>query len=177
VTLMQSSFRLGKRNRQWHGSRRSTHPLTDIDRGACEAVGRPASQARSERFCWTSLPNAAGKPLDLASCCFPHASPVSYIEAGKQKTAPRDRSKPLISLRKLGAGEGIRTLDPNLGKGAGRLLRGIRHYPWALRNTVITDTCYDRARRDILRSSHAVDTMWTPFFSRGSSWTALPASF
>jgi hypothetical protein len=120
MTLMQSSFRLekrsGKRNRQWLGSRGSTRPLTDIDRGACEPVVRPARQARSERFCWASMPNAAGEPLDLASCCFPHASPVSYIEAGKRKTAPRDRSKPLISLRKSGAGEGIRTLDPNLGK-------------------------------------------------------------
>jgi hypothetical protein len=35
---------------------------------------------------------------------------------GKQKTAPKDRFTTLISLRKSGAGEGIRTLDPNLGK-------------------------------------------------------------
>jgi hypothetical protein len=121
MTLMQSSFMLGKRSGKRHrrrlGSRGSTRPLTDIDRGECEPVVRPASQARSKRFCWTSMPNAAGKPLDLASCCFPHASPVSYIEAGKQKTAPRDRSNPLIFFNKPGAGEGIRTLDPNLGKG------------------------------------------------------------
>ena len=116
MTLMQSSIGLGKRNRQWRGSRGNARPLTDIDRGACEAVVRPVSQARSKRFCWTSVPNAAGKPLELASCCFPHASPISYIEAGKRKTAPRDRSKSLISFRKSGAGEGIRTLDPNLGK-------------------------------------------------------------
>jgi hypothetical protein len=36
--------------------------------------------------------------------------------AGKQKTVAKDRSKNLIFLRESGAGEGIRTLDPNLGK-------------------------------------------------------------
>ena len=62
------------------------------------------------------MPKVAVRPLRHASCCFPHASPVSETRAGKQKTAPKDRSKPLISFRKSGAGEGIRTLDPNLGK-------------------------------------------------------------
>ena len=63
-----------------------------------------------------SMPNVVDSMLDYAFCCFPHASPVLQTGAGKQKTAPKDRSKPLISLRKIGAGEGIRTLDPNLGK-------------------------------------------------------------
>jgi hypothetical protein len=49
-------------------------------------------------------------------CCFAPASPVFVPEAGKQKTSPKDRSTKLISLGKSGAGEGIRTLDPNLGK-------------------------------------------------------------
>ena len=40
---------------------------------------------------------------------------ASQPAPGKQK-APRDRSKSLIFLRRSGAGEGIRTLDPNLGK-------------------------------------------------------------
>ena len=62
------------------------------------------------------MPEAAAGPLQHASCCFPHASPVSSSRSGKRKTAPKDRSKQLISLRKFGAGEGIRTLDPNLGK-------------------------------------------------------------
>jgi hypothetical protein len=62
------------------------------------------------------MPEAAAGPLQHASCCFPHASPVSSSRSGKQKTAPKGRSKQLISLRKSGAGEGIRTLDPNLGK-------------------------------------------------------------
>ena len=70
---------------------------------------------------WDSLkaipmPEPAADPLEHASCCFPHASPVSSIRLGKQKTAPKGRSKQLIFLRKFGAGEGIRTLDPNLGK-------------------------------------------------------------
>ncbi len=54
-----------------------------------------------------------------ATSCFlllPPASPVFVLGPGKQKTAPKDRSNKLISLEKSGAGEGIRTLDPNLGK-------------------------------------------------------------
>jgi hypothetical protein len=62
------------------------------------------------------MPKVAARPLRPVSYCFPHASPVSPNRAGKQKTAPRGRSKQLFSLRKSGAGEGIRTLDPNLGK-------------------------------------------------------------
>ena len=80
-------------------------------------------------------------------------------------------------IEKSGASEGIRTLDPNLGKGAEWLLLGIREYPQALRNILVSASCYDRARRDILRSSITVDTMWTPFSSRGSLWIGLPASF
>ena len=62
------------------------------------------------------VPRVAVRPLRSSLCRFPHASPVSPSRAGKQKTAPKDRSKHLIFLRKSGAGEGIRTLDPNLGK-------------------------------------------------------------
>ena len=67
-----------------------------------------------------------------ATSCFlllPPASPVFVPGSGKQKTAPKDRSKPLISLRKSGAGEGIRTLDPNLGKVVDILFGGIPGYP------------------------------------------------
>jgi hypothetical protein len=46
-------------------------------------------------------------------------SPVSQTGVGKQKTAPQDRHKILISLIEFGAGEGIRTLDPNFGKVGG----------------------------------------------------------
>jgi len=95
----------------------------------------------------------------------------------KQNWAIAAVSSHLQSLRKSGAGEGIRTLDPNLGKGAGRLLRGIRKYPRPLRKRMETESCYDSARRDILRPSLTVDTMWTPFCTRGPSWTGLPAFF
>jgi hypothetical protein len=62
------------------------------------------------------MPNVAARPLRPAFRCFPHASPVLRGTTGKQEMAPRDRSKPLISVSKFGAGEGIRTLDPNLVK-------------------------------------------------------------
>ena len=59
---------------------------------------------------------ATKRPLCFASVCFPPASPAVVSEAGKQKTTPKDRSDSLICLKKIGAGEGIRTLDPDLGK-------------------------------------------------------------
>src|SRR5579883_993700 len=55
-------------------------------------------------------------PATISVQLLPHASPILESGARKQKTAPNSRSKQLISLRKSGAGEGIRTLDPNLGK-------------------------------------------------------------
>ncbi len=51
------------------------------------------------------------------------ASPAPTRWAGKQKAAPKDRFTTLISLRKSGAGEGIRTLDPNLGNRTRPLFR------------------------------------------------------
>ena len=51
-----------------------------------------------------------------ACACFPVASLSRTIEAGKQKTAPKDRPSRFNFLGKIGAGEEIRTLDPNLGK-------------------------------------------------------------
>ena len=61
-------------------------------------------------------PFAARNAPEPASSCFPHASSVSQAEAGKQKMAPGGHPKTLIPMEKPGAGEGIRTLDPNLGK-------------------------------------------------------------
>ena len=63
-----------------------------------------------------TMPNVIESPPDYAFWCVPHASPALTCGAGKRQTAPKDRSKSLIYLRKNGAGEGIRTLDPNLGK-------------------------------------------------------------
>jgi hypothetical protein len=71
------------------------------------------------------MPEAAADQLQHTSCCFPYASPVSPKGPGKQKTAPKDRSKLLIILKKSGAGEGIRTLDPNLGKILVHLLQSL----------------------------------------------------
>jgi hypothetical protein len=62
------------------------------------------------------MPKPTGSPQRFASICFPPASPAVALEAGKQKTTPKDRSDSLICLKKIGAGEGIRTLDPDLGK-------------------------------------------------------------
>jgi len=59
---------------------------------------------------------ASPKIATLRFLLLPPCSPVSRTWAGKQKTAPKDRYEPLISLIKSGAGEGIRTLDPDLGK-------------------------------------------------------------
>ena len=44
------------------------------------------------------------------------ASPAGPEGTGKQKTPRRAPAKRLIFLRLSGAGEGIRTLDPDLGK-------------------------------------------------------------
>ena len=62
------------------------------------------------------MPKPTENPLRFPSICFPPASPAVALEAGKQKTTPKDRSASLICLQKFGAGEGIRTLDPDLGK-------------------------------------------------------------
>ena len=76
----------------------------------------PAGRAERHEMTVSSVPNAAGRILRHDAGCFPGASPAPTRWAGKQKTAPKDRFNTLISLRKSGAGEGIRTLDPNLGK-------------------------------------------------------------
>ncbi len=67
-------------------------------------------------FAPASMPKATLHPLRRAFCCFPPASPAFGSGAGKQKTPRRAPFNRLIYLRKSGAGEGIRTLDPNLGK-------------------------------------------------------------
>src|ERR1700730_6706309 len=75
------------------------------------------------------MAKAAGSPLRFAFCCFPPASPAYMLEAGKQTTTPKDLSKQLICWKKIGAGEGIRTLDPDLGNdfGRGQALAVARH--------------------------------------------------
>ena len=77
----------------------------------------PAGRAERREMTVSPVPNAAGLIPRHDPACFPGASPAPTQRPGKQKTAPKDRFNTLISLRKSGAGEGIRTLDPNLGNG------------------------------------------------------------
>ena len=63
-----------------------------------------------------AMPKATQSPLLYAFRCFPPASPALAPGAGKQKRPRRAAFICLILRRKFGAGEGIRTLDPNLGK-------------------------------------------------------------
>ena len=51
-----------------------------------------------------------------APACFPYASQSPTAPLGKQKAVPKDRLNRFNFLEKIGAGEEIRTLDPNLGK-------------------------------------------------------------
>jgi hypothetical protein len=76
----------------------------------------PAGRAERHEMTVSPVPNAAGLIPRHDAGCFPSASPAPTRWAGKQKTAPKDRLNMLIFLRKSGAGDGIRTHDPNLGK-------------------------------------------------------------
>ncbi len=64
----------------------------------------------------SSLPRRADSALPYALRCFPHASPTTDAVSGKHSGALEAAAKTLILFRKNGAGEGIRTLDPDLGK-------------------------------------------------------------
>ena len=93
---------------------------TDVSKAVVCRGARPLSSRRVllaahglERL---HMPKPTESPLHFASVCFPHASPASNPEAGKHKKTPKDSSQLLIYLKKIGAGEGIRTLDPDLGK-------------------------------------------------------------
>jgi hypothetical protein len=73
-------------------------------------------RAESRGFGTPAIPETAESPPLYASCCFPPASPAFASGTGKQKRPRRAVLIFLKSLRDFGAGEGIRTLDPNLGK-------------------------------------------------------------
>jgi hypothetical protein len=88
-------------------------------------LSRPATMGAQEARLWFSGGGTGGclacqrQPRDryiLFSAAFPLLPRLSYVGWGSKKTAPMDHSKHLILLRKYGAGEGIRTLDPNLDK-------------------------------------------------------------
>jgi hypothetical protein len=73
---------------------------------------------------WRSLHPLGRKSPPEAAVCIRKPSPKclqgAYIgdlrRLCKQRRPLKDHFNTLISLRKSGAGEGIRTLDPNLGK-------------------------------------------------------------
>ena len=71
---------------------------------------------RAERRGLGESPIVRCDTLEFASSCFPPASPLSSKRPGKQRAPRETPSKTLKSLLIFGAGEGIRTLDPNLGK-------------------------------------------------------------
>jgi hypothetical protein len=107
----------GKQREPGFGVRGSTAaPKASLHSGARQLPLRPVEQAETRRLGPPPMPKAAEGPQFCAFCCFPPASPAFTPGPGKYKAAPKGRFMPLISWRKTGAGEGIRTLDPNLGK-------------------------------------------------------------
>ncbi len=81
--------------------------------GLCEGLG---IAGRHGGTCSQPMPRLSTRSPRPAFRRFPSASPTPPQRPGKQKAAPKDRSKHQILLRKFGAGDGIRTHDPNLGK-------------------------------------------------------------
>src|SRR5579883_840300 len=71
--------------------------VLDADK-LCSGFARSLDAAGYDRFGALPLPKVAVRPLRHASGCFPPASPTLQAEAGKQKTAPKDRFKQLIWL-------------------------------------------------------------------------------
>jgi hypothetical protein len=111
---LRPPMRSGKQIRDGLGFWGSKSGLSQ-DASSNEALRLPGMAA----FCGFGpppMPEAAVDPLQYAFCCFPHASPISKTGAGTQKRPRRVVLKSLKILRDFGAGEGIRTLDPNLGK-------------------------------------------------------------
>ena len=72
--------------------------------------------ARIIRTMMRSYPTTRGFSREQASRCFPAASPILEEVRGKHVPAPQGRVNRLNFLENFGAGEAIRTPDPNLGK-------------------------------------------------------------
>ena len=94
--------------------------LDRFTRSGGSAEAQPFGCMRPWRSCAIAqspspLAPACSGPWKTAKFAFARY-PVLFQGAGKQKPLEAVLSIALISLRKFGAGEGIRTLDPNLGK-------------------------------------------------------------
>jgi hypothetical protein len=99
------------------GLRGSTDtPKARLQSGAQRLPSRPTAPAENGGLRALPIPKVTQSPLVCALCCFPLASPALAARVGKQKRPLRAALNRLNSMRDFGAGEGIRTLDPNLGK-------------------------------------------------------------
>jgi hypothetical protein len=83
--------RLGKQIRGYFGPWGSK--LARTAETICSEFRRSLETVDYDGFWAIPMPEASAGPLQHASCCFPHASPVSASRAGKQKTAPQDRKR------------------------------------------------------------------------------------
>ena len=114
MKLKRSLTKLGKQIQDAVGIEETTP--TQRDGKLCLGLALSLGPADSRTLGASHTPRVTERPLRPASRCFPHASPFWTRERGSKKRPPKGRSKRLFSLRKSRAGEGIRTLDPNLGK-------------------------------------------------------------
>ena len=87
-------------------------PRRQVERPTADDPRRP----RDRTFGPATSSNTAEYRLCSTFRRFPAASPIPADRAGKLRTVPKDRYRRLIEKGNFGAGEGIRTLDPNLGK-------------------------------------------------------------
>ena len=75
----------------------------------------PVAQAANRGFGMPSMPVTAGSPPFFAFCCFPLLPQLSRGGGGEAKNGPEGPFQVPDFPKEFGAGEGIRTLDPNLG--------------------------------------------------------------
>ena len=112
-----SGKRPGKQNRPYFGLRGSkVASSASLRPGARSLPSQPPAPAENPALGTAYMPKVAESLLLPAFYCFSPASPAFMSGSGKQKRPRRAAFIRLKSLRDFGAGEGIRTLDPNLGK-------------------------------------------------------------
>ena len=87
-----------------------------VARRAAGEAGRVLSPAQRRFDSGLEPPNLRFRRLRLSAWCFHSASELPLRGPWKQKRPRRAAWTSLIFLMKSVAGEGIRTLDPNLGK-------------------------------------------------------------